>query len=237
MKVKLRVLKGASAGKEIKIPSPKCAVGRGDECHLRPKSDAVSRRHCEISNREGQLYVKDLGSKNGTFVNGKRIEEEQVLKNGDHLQFGPLSFEVVIDHTLGGEKKPKVKSIKEAAARTGDGNKGSGALDESDISEWLEESADSGESSRDADPETLQVKLDETDQVTVQKTLEEQARKRKQDGEPQEEETTELEETTSRGKSKADKKKYGKLPQRPDDAASNSRDAAAEMLRKFFNKR
>ena len=52
MKVKLKVLKGSGAGKEIRIPTPKCLIGRSDECHMRPKSEAVSRRHCV-------LYVKD----------------------------------------------------------------------------------------------------------------------------------------------------------------------------------
>lgn len=234
MKVKLKLVKGPEAGKELKIPTPKCVIGRGEECHLRPKSDAISRRHCVIYVKGGELVVRDLGSKNGTLVNGDRIAEDRVLKAGDTIQFGPLAFEIVIDHALGGEKKPKVTSVKEAAARTTAGGKDTVMLDEGDISDWLEEADLEDRLRRRADPETRQLKLDETDQVSLQKKL-----AGKTEAGAAEVETpaaSDSKEMPAAGKAKG-KKVFGKLPQRPEAEAANSRDAAAEMLKKFFNKR
>ena len=54
----------------------------------------VSRRHAEFSVRSGALYVKDLGSSNGTFVNGKR-HDEILLKNGDEVKLDAMTFKVV----------------------------------------------------------------------------------------------------------------------------------------------
>jgi predicted component of type VI protein secretion system len=233
MKVKLKVLKGSSAGKEIKIPTPKCLVGRTEECHLRPKSDAISRRHCVLYVKDGQLLVRDLQSKNGTFVNGERIEEDRVLKLGDTVGFGPLQFEVLIDHSLGGEKKPKVKSIKEAAARTTSSNQDTLALEDSDISEWLEEADETQRSRQVIDPETRQLRLDETDQVSMQKAIEERSKQKAADLLQEEDAETKEISPVEKGK----RKKPGKLPQRPDMGPKDSREAASEMLKKFFNKR
>lgn len=235
MKVKLKVLKGSGAGKEIKIPTPKCVVGRGDDCHLRPKSDAISRRHCILYVKDGQLQIRDLKSKNGTFVNGDRIEEDRILKLGDKVNFGPLAFEILIDHSLGGEKKPKVKSIKEAALRTSATGSETVQLDDGDVNNWLEEADEAARERRLSDPDTQQLQLDETDQVTLQKTLEERAKQRALEQQRLEEEEQQAEEVVpASGKRK---KGPGKLPQRANAAPQNSRDAAAEMLKKFFNKR
>lgn len=228
MKVKLKVAKGPNAGQEVKIPMPKCVIGRGDDCHLRPKSDAISRRHCVVYLKSGELLVRDLKSKNGTFVNGERVDGDCPLKSGDTIQFGPLAFEILIDHSLGGEKKPKVTSIKEAAARTTDG-KDTVLLDDGDISNWLEEADQQERVRRRIDPETRQLKLDETDQVSMHQQLETpQARE------------AEPEEPAGKGAPAAKpkgKKAFGKLPQQPGVEPQNSREAAAEMLKKFFNKR
>jgi len=234
MKVKLKLLKGSEAGKEIKIPTPKCLIGRGDDCQLRPKSDAISRRHCVVYVKNGQLLVRDLKSRNGTWVNGERLTEDRALKSGDRIQFGPLEFEIVIDHSLGGEKKPKVSSVKEAAARTTSSGQDTVQLDDSDISDWLAEADEEERARRRGAPETRQLKLDETDQLSMQRQLEKQAEKRAEEGEEEPEDETK--QAVLAGKAKG-KKTFGKLPQRPETAPQNSRDAAAEMLKKFFNKR
>ena len=85
---------------------------------MRPKSEAISRLHCAIFVKEGNVFLRDFESKNGTFVNGQRVAKDILLKTGDQLQVGPLAFEILIDHALGGDKKSKVTSIREAAART-----------------------------------------------------------------------------------------------------------------------
>ena len=63
MQVRLKILQGSNAGKEIKLPAPKCVIGRGDDCHLRPQSDAISRRHCVIITTENEAVVRDLDSR------------------------------------------------------------------------------------------------------------------------------------------------------------------------------
>jgi pSer/pThr/pTyr-binding forkhead associated (FHA) protein len=236
MKVKLKLLKGSEAGKEIKIPTPKCLIGRGEDCHLRPKSEAISRRHCVVYVKDGELLVRDLKSRNGTLVNGERVTEDRALKSGDTIQVGPLAFEVVIDHSLGGEKKPKVSSVKEAAARTTSAGQETVQLADGDISDWLEEADEEERTRRRSAPETRQLKLDETDQVSMQKRLEKQSQTRAEEAVDEEQTEEEEKQTPSVGKAKG-KRAFGKLPQRPEVAPENSRDAAAEMLKKFFNKR
>ncbi len=235
MKIRLKVLKGSAEGKEIKIPTPECLIGRSSECDLRPKSDAISRRHCAIVVKDGTVLVREFGSKNGTFVNGRRVEGELVVNSGDTLQVGPLAFEIVVDHTLGGEKKSKVNSVKEAAARTTQSSRDSALLDDSDISSWLAEADEMARERRMVDPEPRQLKLDETDQVTLQRTIEERARKSK---EKQEDVAKPDKDTKEEAAKDQDKKKGpGKLPARPDAATKDSREAATVMLKKFFNNR
>ena len=89
MKAKLRIVKGAAIGKEITISSSQFVIGRAEGCHLRPKTDAVSRRHCAILLDGDKAVLRDLGSRNGTEVNGTKIDKEQTLSNGDHIRVGP----------------------------------------------------------------------------------------------------------------------------------------------------
>jgi pSer/pThr/pTyr-binding forkhead associated (FHA) protein len=66
-------------------------MGRRPECDLRIPLMDVSRRHCSLDIHGDSFVLRDLGSSNGTFVNGQRIEEVQ-LKSGDNIQIGPLTF-------------------------------------------------------------------------------------------------------------------------------------------------
>lgn len=69
-------------------------VGRSKECDLSLAAAHLSRRHAELSVRDGLMYVRDLGSANGTYVNGQRVTEARV-KRGDELRFDTLSFGVI----------------------------------------------------------------------------------------------------------------------------------------------
>ena len=89
MHVKLKVLRGASTGKEVEIRGPRFFIGRSPECNLRANSDAISRRHCAITVGDNDVTIKDLGSRNGTYVNGTRIDGEHRIKMGDQLRVGP----------------------------------------------------------------------------------------------------------------------------------------------------
>ncbi len=67
-------------------------VGRQSDCDLALFAKTVSRHHAEIVERKGVLYVRDLRSANGTYVNCARVGEECRLKEGDVLHFGSLEF-------------------------------------------------------------------------------------------------------------------------------------------------
>lgn len=161
MKVKLKVQSGSHAGKEISISSDKFLIGRSEQCQLRPKSESVSRRHCVLVIRDGKVLVQDLKSRNGTSVNDKRLptDRAKVLKHGDVLKVGKLVFEMVIDHGLGGNKKPQVKDVKDAAARTVQGASDS-RFEDVDIGSWLDEADQIERVGKDFDPQTRQIRLD-----------------------------------------------------------------------------
>lgn len=222
MQVRLKILQGSNTGKELKIPAPKCVIGRGDDCHLRPQSDAISRRHCVIITTENEVVVRDLNSRNGTFVNNDRVAEEAVLLHGDNLRVGPLEFEMLIEQLPGNKiKRPKVTDIKDAVARTAENTNINSTSDLGDISEWLEEADSVDKNRRTFDPETRQFRLDETVMPV----------------EGQKAGTATSETKPLPDAKKEDKKAPGKLPPRPSTQLKDSREAAADMLKKFFNRR
>ncbi|WP_049721956.1 FHA domain-containing protein [Gilvimarinus polysaccharolyticus] len=69
-------------------------VGRSSDCDISLAAAHLSRRHAELNVIDGVLYVKDLGSANGTFLNGRQVTESRV-KRGDDLRFDTLSFGVI----------------------------------------------------------------------------------------------------------------------------------------------
>ena len=93
MGFQLVVVQGRSATQTLKIGTGVMTVGRQQECQLRIASSQVSRKHCQIFEKKGLLLVKDLGSANGTLVNGRRVDR-QVLKAGDVVTIGRVEFEV-----------------------------------------------------------------------------------------------------------------------------------------------
>ena len=94
--VKLYVLHGRQAGVMIPVTGSRFSIGRAEDCQLRPHSDLISRHHCGITIEGESVLIRDFGSKNGTFVNGRRIEEEVELQAGDRMQVGSLEFEIRI---------------------------------------------------------------------------------------------------------------------------------------------
>lgn len=101
LQASLKVIGGKNDGKVIEFKSRKFLVGREQDCHLRPNSDLVSRHHCVFTVDDYTLRLRDLGSTNGTLVNGRRIRGETVLTPGDVVRIGKLDLEVVIGSTAG----------------------------------------------------------------------------------------------------------------------------------------
>src|SRR5436189_3639266 len=96
MEIRLLVVQGKPLGKEIPVKESRFLIGRSDECHLRPNSELVSRVHCQVSVEGDTVRLRDLGSSNGTIVNGERISDEVVLNDGDLVQVGPLGFQMIL---------------------------------------------------------------------------------------------------------------------------------------------
>jgi pSer/pThr/pTyr-binding forkhead associated (FHA) protein len=78
----------------IAIAAEETVVGRHRDCTLRIPSAEVSRRHCILHLKDDVLKIEDLGSLNGTYVNGDRITGTQELHPGDRLEIGPVIFAV-----------------------------------------------------------------------------------------------------------------------------------------------
>jgi pSer/pThr/pTyr-binding forkhead associated (FHA) protein len=97
MKVQLVVVRGKPEGKVIPLVGQSFKIGRGETCHLRPNSEQVSREHAEFTINGDTVAVRDLGSRNGTLVNGKAVTTDACrLKDQDLVQVGPLTFAVAI---------------------------------------------------------------------------------------------------------------------------------------------
>ena len=113
MGFQLVVVQGRSASQVLKVGSAVMTVGRQQDCQLRIASSQVSRKHCQLFEKKGLLLVKDLGSSNGTLVNGKRIVDQRVLEPGDELEIGKVKFRIErIEDTvlMPGASKPSQSS-------------------------------------------------------------------------------------------------------------------------------
>jgi predicted component of type VI protein secretion system len=97
MDFQMLVVQGKARGQFLRFPCGEFIFGRGPECHVRPNSDWVSRQHCLLRVTEDAMLIRDLGSTNGTLVNGSRVTGEIELHAGDQLQVGPLVLQVVVN--------------------------------------------------------------------------------------------------------------------------------------------
>ena len=91
MNAKLACLDYTASPNEILLNELPLVIGRGGDCPICLDDRWVSRRHCEIVASAGYLVVRDLGSKYGTFVNGRQILEIR-LSPGDMLSVGLSNF-------------------------------------------------------------------------------------------------------------------------------------------------
>lgn len=90
---KLQAITGEFAGQEINIDRD-MLVGRHQDADILLQSAEISRRHAAFLLKEQGLWLQDLNSSNGTFVNEVRIQNETLLNSGDTIQFASLKFTV-----------------------------------------------------------------------------------------------------------------------------------------------
>lgn len=117
---------GKYQGKKLKLPERDITIGRDLECDIRISDSDVSRKHCELLIRNGELFVVDLESRNGTYINDIAIQAETPLHPGEQLRVGPMVFELLGTRTT--LKKPTNLEPDTAAP-----------LSDDDISSWLSE--------------------------------------------------------------------------------------------------
>jgi pSer/pThr/pTyr-binding forkhead associated (FHA) protein len=90
-----RLIEPGSDGKvarEIQLLSDEFLMGRGTDCDLRLHDVGVSRHHCLIRRRAQESTLVDLGSSNGTFVNGSRVVSQVALQPGDEIRLGEARY-------------------------------------------------------------------------------------------------------------------------------------------------
>ena len=82
------VIGGAGLGRRLKLDSEPITIGRDPACDMALSSPDVSRRHCRLQLVAGEVFVTDLRSTNGTYVDGKRIDDSTLLPDGSILEIG-----------------------------------------------------------------------------------------------------------------------------------------------------
>ncbi len=96
MQVNLVLLKKNGSTKTFTLSNTVTVIGRQQECDLCIPLMNVSRRHCQLNQDGDRLTIRDMGSRNGLFVNDQRVEEAEITA-GDRVRIGPLLFVVQVN--------------------------------------------------------------------------------------------------------------------------------------------
>ena len=94
--VRLTVREGAAAGAELPLEG-ELTLGRDPSSGFEIDDPGVSRRHAAVRIIGDEARIEDVGSANGTYVNGERIEASTALADGDVIQLGSTVFDVKVD--------------------------------------------------------------------------------------------------------------------------------------------
>ena len=97
MTFKLRMVNSKQAGTVFVVHKSPYAIGRHEDCDLRVRNPQVSQHHCLLVTRGEEIWVQDLHSTNGTFVNAEQVVGERQIHHGDRLRAGPAVMELVED--------------------------------------------------------------------------------------------------------------------------------------------
>ena len=119
MQVVLVMFRADGERRSFSLPRTITVIGRREDCDLRIPLGDVSRKHCRFIADNDVLRIEDLGSSNGTFHNGVRIQEA-VVSPGDSVQVGPVTFVVQINGVPADDEIQPI--VAGAAAASGDTN-------------------------------------------------------------------------------------------------------------------
>jgi len=103
----------AQETREIAIHTREFLIGRGNDCDLRLRDPNISRHHCMIRVRPDEVTLFDLGSINGSYVNGARVITQIVLHSGDEIRLGEHHFylDLGVDRHKLRDKSPDVDPV------------------------------------------------------------------------------------------------------------------------------
>ncbi len=132
MQASLIVVKSDGSTAAVPLTKTRVVVGRDVSCQIRVPKAEVSREHCEFLVAGDRVAVRDLGSSNGSFVNGERVSEAN-LSAGDIVTIGPCSFVISVDGTPSEAEAPMLvarlaQKVRAGRADESDSFAGLGAL-------------------------------------------------------------------------------------------------------------
>jgi len=108
--VRLIVQNGKAKGQAVEIQTPRFVIGRDPRCHLKPNSPTISRIHAIIEQRDGRIFLRDHGTVNGTRINDRLIQGQEVeVADGDRLELGPLVFSFSIQSLTAAESPGRLE--------------------------------------------------------------------------------------------------------------------------------
>lgn len=135
----LHFVSGRYSGNEYPIaPEQSCLAGRSSEVDIVVKDDTVSRKHARFFHSRGRVWMRDLGSRNGTLVNGKKVERH-CLREGDRIAIGSSLIRV--------DLVPASQLSKRSKGQDSSGRSMSGTLADiplTDVLQWLATSRKTG---------------------------------------------------------------------------------------------
>jgi len=120
MNVNLVMFRDPEKRRDFQLSARDTTIGRKDDCDIRIPLGDVSRHHARITMTESAVFLQDLGSANGTYLNNQRVKEKVKLSPGDHMVIGPVVFTVQVDGEPQAIKavKTKLRRVTAAAAPT-----------------------------------------------------------------------------------------------------------------------
>src|SRR5580700_2645797 len=135
----LRFISGKYQGGEFPVASDKqILIGRSSDLDMVLVEDMVSRKHARIAMQTDQIWIEDLGSTNGTFVNGEKIKRAR-LKEGDRVLIGTSILKLIAGDAPrdGMDAKRELKNVAQAR-RTSQQRTMSGSIDEVPLPDLLQ---------------------------------------------------------------------------------------------------
>ena len=115
------VLTGRQLGQLFAIDREEMTIGRASACDILIEDEGVSRRQARLVRRGDKLYLEDVGSRNGTYLNGARIEGVEALADGDKIQFGTsttLKYAMVDGFEADYQRRMFEAAVKDGLTRT-----------------------------------------------------------------------------------------------------------------------